>query len=285
MKLKHQISFNGIPQVEKSFDQMNLTYKFFGGLVGRLVILEIYEDDERWLHVKRLISQFGLSDTVGTHFEKEDYEMANWFVVSAREYGYPQPESNFGYLSESYQLVDFCKFCGVGKTQNKYFQLKTSMSEVKSDIFGINWVHDALFMKDELKTVYESSGVKGLEYIQVIQNKDKIPFDNFFQIQPSNKLKGGVDAYNLNTELCQNHQSSQTSIKYNYPMIGGITIDEKLFPTDVDLVQMKDWFGSGGDAHQPILCSRKFYELVKENKWKKVGFTPVFHEHVKFERK
>ena len=62
------------------------------------------EDDPRFVEIKSSVDKFKMLAQVGTIFDKEDFEKANWFHINAGEYQYPQPEEDFGYLQTTYNL-------------------------------------------------------------------------------------------------------------------------------------------------------------------------------------
>lgn len=282
MKIKHQVSFNNIEILEKILKEKTIPFKLVEGLVGRLVIFEILNSDKRWNDLKEILKHHNVNVITGTEFEPEDYANANWFLINARETGYPEPQGNFDFLDYSFDVSNYCKRCGVGLMQNNHFLIK-SVPKLKIDFFTLNWIFDELFVKNFVKHQLQEADITGISFKEVIRYKDMVPFIEICQLKIMHILDGGLDPYNCIIETCDDHQSSEPFKKYNYPLLGGVTIKEDVFPTSVDFVKSREWFGSGAEAHRLMLCSKKVYNQANSNKWKGLKFTPVFHEQVHFE--
>ncbi len=281
MRLKHQISFNNIPQLERSISKMDFAYKLIEGLVGRLVNLIIYDDDTRWSRVQELLATYKVDYITATEFEKADFKMAEWFLVQARETGYPEPHENFEFRKITYDLQRYCFECGVERIQKSNF-LINGMPKLKVDIFCLNWIFDELFVREPVNQVVKESAIRGVTFDIVIHSKTKRTLEGISQLKVDYILKAGLDSYNCNIEKCRDHKTGATEIKYNYPYKGGVTLDKSIFPKEIDIAKTNEWFGSGHEAHRLILCSRKFYDLAIKEKWKGLKFSPVFHNRVAF---
>ena len=56
--------------------------------------------------------------------------------------------------------------------------------------------------------------------------------------------------------------------------------DKSIFNSDFDIVQSKEYFGSGASANRINIVSKRFKELVENNKLKGLSFTPIMHERL-----
>lgn len=166
--------------------------------------------------------------------------------------------------------------------QNNPFLIK-SVPKLKIDFFTLNWVFDELFTKNIIRYQLQEADITGVSFKEVTRYKDKMPFTEICQLKIMHTLDGGLDPYNCNVETCEDHQSSEPFKKYNYPLIGGVTIKEDVFPSSVDFVKSREWFGSGSESNRLMLCSKKVYSQANRNKWKGLKFTPIFHEQTNLE--
>jgi hypothetical protein len=282
MKLKHQISFNNVTEIERKISQMGLNFKLVDGLVGRLVQLTIYNHDHRWLELKKVLSDFEIEYITFTEFEKRDYHEAEWYLLEAREAAFPEPQENFNFLNITYDLKDFCENCGVGAVQKEPFKIKGTPKQ-KLDVFCLNWVFDEVFIKENVKITLQEMNISGGIFNPVIHSKLGQPIEELYQLKVDSILEGGLNPYNCTLEECNHHQTKATSIKYNRPLIGGLTFNEDIFPKDKDIVKTDEWFGSGKESHRLILCSKKIFSTAMNERWKGLKLSPIFHEKAFFE--
>jgi hypothetical protein len=115
-----------------------------------LATLEVMEDDPQWPHVQYLAQQFGFIDSIGTEFSKDELSAASSLVIGAWENGFPQPERNYAYLSQTYDLTDACSKCGLGRVQVAPFLIKKPPKWGSKAFFQLSWVFDELFVRPDV---------------------------------------------------------------------------------------------------------------------------------------
>jgi hypothetical protein len=254
----------------------------------------LYEDDPRFVELKTSIDKFKILPQVGTTFNKEDFEKADWFHISTGEHQYPQPEDDFGYLQTTYNLDSYCPTCGIGKIQNAPFHLKQIPKQKNSQFWGLHWVFDVVFVRPETKDLLIREGITGISFLNPHLHKKNLPINEVSQIVIQSSLPPGLLTYNLKEVTCKymNEEDIELSEKwrnskdatfcgrhkFNFPMRGSLTFRKESFDSAADIVQSSEWFGSGASAMRPIIVSKRFKKLVEDNKIRGLKFTPVFHQ-------
>lgn len=296
MKIVHQINFMDRPGIERLTTRLGIHVTINDSIAGRSGFFTIEERDENWQEVRDYTKSHGISDFVGTVYEKEDFEKANWFLIRTSSKGYPQPEGNFGYLEMTYDLTTYCRSCGIGKKQNNPFRFKNEPKN--ASIFGLNWISDEFFVNKDVKQKFELNNINGIEFLKPVFHKSKKEVDSFFQAYVKHILPPALNTYNCKAILCKylNEEDMEIQenwkrqklpnycgrVKYHVPKRGPITIEKEAFSNVPDVVKISEWFGSGGEARQPISVSKKLRNLIIKEKWKGVAFDPIFHEEISF---
>lgn len=286
-----------IKPLQSILDKFSISYKYNEDLncviptFKHTLEFYLYEDHINFHEIKKEIDKYEVEPQIGTFYEKSDIDKAQWFIISTGEYQYPQPEDDFGYLDATFNLDSHCYSCGIGKTQNAPFRLKTEPKQYNNQFWGLHWEFEPVFVRQEAKSIFEKEQVKGIRFSQPVLHKKNTVVEGFYQLQIDTILKEGFDNYNTKTITCKinNEEGKNTDptrkccgrIKFHHPMVGGYLFDSKLFDTDFDIVSSFEYFGSGGSANRLQIVSRRFKQIVDKNKLKGLKFTPVVHERLK----
>jgi hypothetical protein len=100
-----------------------------------------------------LFRQWGAMVTMGSEFSERDYSDAHHLMILPDwQTQYPQPERDFAFLKETYDLEGFCSACGVGAVQKGPFRIQKTIKWNQKKAFVLNWVFDAIFVRVD---VYE----------------------------------------------------------------------------------------------------------------------------------
>lgn len=270
LAVKHKIT-------EKSYDTTTHLYA---------LEFHLYEDNPRFSALKDALNHFGIEPQIGTIYEKDDMEKAEWFIASPGEYQYPQPEENFGYLNTTFDLEHYCSVCGIGKVQKASYRLKTEPKQFNNQFWGLHWEFEPVFVRQQAKNILEKE-IQGVSFLNPILHKKGKPIEGFFQIQVSAVLKKGFDSYNTRIITCKtnNEENLNTDgnskccgrIKYHHPMIGGYLFESSIFNPHIDIAYTNEYFGSGASANRLLVVSKRFWCLVNRNKLKGLSFTPIVH--------
>lgn len=210
----------------------------------------------------------------------------NWYFISTGQFGYPQPENDFGYLNLTYDSTVGCPTCGVGKSQCKPFRFKSEPNAKNNQFLGLNWVFDQIFVRDVVKVEFERNGITGVGFSRPILHKSEKELETIYQTHVDTILPKALIGDNLTTETCKYPTDKKSlkfvetigsqlvkgpfcgKLKYNYPQGQKMVFDTKAFRNLPDFVRTHEWFGSGGSASQPILISEKVKNLIESNKWR-----------------
>lgn len=294
MRIQHRyLTFEKNERLLALLEELSIRYKVDERSLDEtipLYILEffLYEDNPMFSMMKERLQQFEIKPQIGTVYEEEDLTKANWFYIAAAGYQYPQPENEFGYRRATFNLNNFCENCGIGKHQNAPFRLKTMPKQYNSQFWGLHWEHDAIFVRNETRSLLDAENIKGISFSRPVLNKNDQEVKDLWQMHIQTELEAGLDSHNLLTEICEyaDHKESREDIKlvhycgrikYNFPHRGGITINELAFQNMPDIVRSHEWFGSGGMALQLPIASKRVKEIVEKNKLRGLTFIPIFH--------
>lgn len=251
----------------------------------------LYEDIPNFREVKTEIDKYDVQPQIATYYEKSDIDNAKWFIISTGEYQYPQPESGFGYLEATFNLDDYCALCGIGKNQKAPFRLKSEPKQYNNQFWGLHWEYESVFVRQETKSILEKEQIKGIHFSQAVLHKKNTVINGFYQLHIDTILNEGFDSYNTKRITCKvnNEEGGNTDAssmccgraKFRHPMIGGYLFDIGVFDTGFDIVNSLEYFGSGRSASRLQIVSKRFKQIVDENKLKGPKFTPVLHERIK----
>lgn len=277
-------------------DRFNISYKYKEDIDSVIPTFKhtleffLYEDNPDFIRVKKEVDKYGIEAQTGTYYENPDLDKAEWFIISAGEYQYPQPENDFGYLKLSFNLDSYCNLCGIGKVQNAPFRLKTEPKQYNNQFWGLHWEFEPLFVRQETKSILEKEQIKGISFSQPVLYKKNVAIEGFYQMHIEADLPKGFDSYNTKTITCrinneENNNKNPDSkccgrIKFHHPMVGGYLFDKKIFNLDYDIVNSFEYFGSGGSANRLQIVSKQFKLIVDKNKLKGLKFTPIVHERL-----
>ena len=246
----------------------------------------LYEDNPIFGIINYEISKFLEPQVIVTEYEKVDIKNADWFIASTGQYQYPQPEDE--YLERTFDLGNFCNLCGIGRVQNAPFRLKSEPKQHNNQFWGLHWEFFAVFVRQEAKSILEKEEIKGISFSKPVLNKKNIEIEGFYQLHVDTILDKGFDSYNTKAITCKINNEENCNkdvnqkccgrIKFHHPKIGGYLFDKSIFNSDFDIVQSKEFFGSGASANRIKIVSKRFKELVEYNKLKGLSFTPIMHE-------
>lgn len=262
MKVVHRITLNINSEKKTALESLG----FY--LPCGFQTLEVEENHAEWGNLEKLIVPWGCVDIVSTKFTLTEYQSARYLKLSASWHcGYPQPEDNFAYLSETYDLKAFCKICGAGKHQKGPFKLLGEPDFGTKHILQLNWIFDAFFCKlNVFDTVFRKFNIKSS---QVLDYKSGKPIESIVQLvsQGSVSCKNNIEDYR--EKLC----STCKRPKY-------LPVTKGFFPyfhmdTHLDFFHSMEEFGSGAAAYHAVFISQALYRKISHMALKGISFTPV----------
>ena len=297
MRIQYRyVTFQKNKELIKTLEDLKVKYLFeekdYGeGVESYFLEFNLYEDESNFEDRFKAVQKFDLFSHIGTEYEKRDYEIAEWFLISTRQYQYPQPEDN--YLEKTFDSSNHCEHCGIGKIQNNPFRLKHLPKHKNSQFLGLHWEFEYLFIREEAKNILKKEKIKEIEFSNPVLHKKNIAIDNFYQLHVKKVLPKGLVNYNARLITCKlnNEEDSNVDkslkyckrIKYHHPMVGGYVFNKEIFDDEFDIALTAEYFGSGGSANRLTICSKRFKNIIESNKLRGLDFIPIIHE--KYEKK
>lgn len=294
MRIQHRyLTFSKSDKLTKLLDKLtvkyNVTQKSLDASTHYYALeFHLYEDNPKFSEIKAAIDTFKIIPQIGTTYEKEDISNAEWFLATTGQYQYPQPESDFGYLTKTFNLDNYCKLCGVGKKQIAPYRLKTEPKQYNNQFWGIHWEFEAIFVRQETKKILEKEKIKSIRFSNPVLHKNNTPIEGFYQLHIDTLLNNGFDNYNTKTITCKanNEENLNTDpnskccgrVKFHHPMIGGYLFNKNIFNADFDIIESSEYFGSGGSAGRLQIVSKRFKDIVDKHKLKGLSFIPIMHK-------
>jgi hypothetical protein len=216
-----------------------------------------------------------------------------WFLLLTGQFGYPQPEADFGYLNFSYDQSQGCPTCGIDVIQDRPLRFRQEPKAKHSHFIGLNWIFDQIFVLPAVKEVLITNNITGVRFSQPVIHRTNEPVQGIFQLHVDTLLPPGVIPDTLTTEKCELPRDRDSvnflraiksklldgpfcgRIKYNFPLGTALKAKREIFAGMPDIVRVSEWFGSGGSASRPILVSKKVETLVAAQKWRGANLDPI----------
>jgi hypothetical protein len=182
-------------------------------------------------------------------------------------HGYPQPESDFGYLRETYDLGNYCETCGIGAVQKASFRMLKEPAWGKRNVMHLNWVFDEFFMKRD--TWERTLRPLGVGTIPVLHHRDGRELNSVVQLKIDDVLERdfSIDAP---VEKC--------------PRCGRIKYHPRALPEipkgfDIGslkgLARTREYFGSGAQAFRRIVSSTALFTNIRAAGVAPLWFAPL----------
>lgn len=231
-----------------------------------LSTFEVDESHPSWPALNDWIKKNKAVDMIQTKFSQNEIDNAHWLeLIPDWHHGYPQPdEDSFGYLSETFDLSDYCELCGIGKQQKAPFQMKSEPRWGKRSVLQLNWVFDVYFTKPEVwKNYFEPLGITNYEVL----DKNKMPLETVVQLVPTAEID--IETAGLEKTGCERCGRTKflPAVKGPFPAIIGTP--------SAHLMKTRQYFGSGALAEHGVLVSAELAKVVRTNKLRGVSFRPV----------
>ena len=218
----------------------------------------------------------------------------NWYHITTGQFGYPQPETDFGYKEKTYDTSNACLTCNIGLKQKNEFRFRTKPKANHSHFIGLNWVFDQIFVREEVRETFEALKISGVSFSQPVIHKTGQSIEGLYQLRVDNLIKDGLVTDNLISEVCELPKDQRLlkflsatnsklalgpfcgQIKYNFPRGDNpIKMQKEILADKGDFVRLGCYFGSGGSANQPILISERIKKLIDKEKWRGAFVKPI----------
>jgi hypothetical protein len=197
--------------------------------------------------------------TIGSEFSNDDFSNANHLMILPDwQTQYPQPENNFTYLDETYDLKDYCSLCGTGHIQKNPFKLKKGIKWGNKQLFILNWVFDEIFVR---RDIYEKIFAPiGIDYFPVLLQRTGDVIEDVKQLK-INEVSSRLNLNNSDFEKCENcgcKKYKPITSGYFPSFINGIELP--------NIVKSKEYYGSDKSASKWIIISQAFRQILLSEK-------------------
>lgn len=300
MEVRHRIlQFNNSPkyeQLRKELDKLGAAYKIeilgsIGGEQSRSIEFTVSEDDPLFPVISEPIEMYDFYTQTGVYYSQQGIEAAEWVYATVGEYQYPQPEDE--YREATYDTSDYCACCGMGGVQVRPFRLKRDFKQKSSRFLGLHWVHDEVFVRPEVKAIFEKENISGVEFSHPVHFKSSEDIEGVYQITIQTIAEPGLVTEGLSTVTCMvNNEESYVEgvgrvknrlgdypycgrVKYHFPRTDAIKFRRDSLADLPDIAKSHEYFGSGAAANRLILMRSRVVKLVKEYKLRGLKFIPI----------
>ena len=204
-------------------------------------------------------------------YSKKELETSELFYVIPNRYcGYPQPDSNGGYLEQSYDLASGCSRCANGFVQNRPLRiLKPQMGN--TDIVSLYWVYEFI-ITIKLKNVIEDEGLTGCEFWPVIDHNKNVVINGIYQLHITNIMPPMSEKTSfLKAPMVKECECG----KKGYYIDEGKIYDQNSVDLIKDFNKTFEWLGAGESTWQLPLFSKQAYKVFNKHNIKGLRFEPI----------
>lgn len=270
MRIWHRVTFNSRKAVDSRIEDLHINSKRTPALPGSyLTTFEIDETDSRWPAVESLIKDYGGLDVFDTVFSKDEILGATWNrLIPTYERGYPQPESTWTLSPPNYE--SYCCNCGTYR-QAEPFRLAKEPILGKHEFLTLYWTY-AILATPRVFTTLKDRQVEGYEIWDAIIHRTGTVSAVVSQLYVPHLAHPGLeDALHLGQTTCPECGAT----KYQPHRRGKMQLKQTALPSELDIIQTHEWFGSGHNAFREIVISNKLSKLIVETGWQGVRLKVV----------
>jgi hypothetical protein len=228
-------------------------------------VVVVRESHPRWGQVSTLIANTRRwSDVAYALFDSAEIDSADTLGVGAAwHHGYPQPESDFGYLKATYDLQAYCPRCGGGKTQRAPFRMRSEPNWECRSILQLNWVFDEYFVTPRLwEDLFKPFGVEARE---VLSARGRTPLSTVVQLVVPDVVD--LDMPTLPFEDCE------ACSRRKYLPVATDFLPRSNSPVPV-MAKSAQSFGSGHSSWNLVLCAQALRQSLLKAGAEGVDFQP-----------
>ncbi len=148
MKIKYRFVFKWTEARNAKLLSLRLKVEPAAPNVGELAVSHVVEGAPEWTEVCDLIRIWDAMVTVTTEFTAAEVDgTAHCALQLVHASGYPQPEDDFAYREQTYDVSERCSKCGEGAVQVAPFRIKRTLKWGRNAFLKLNWVEEACFMQ------------------------------------------------------------------------------------------------------------------------------------------
>lgn len=225
---------------------------------------EIGESDPQWTSARRLAAKFKITESVRTEFDRSEIDASEAICIYASSHrGYPEPSDKGRFLSETFDLSDYCGTCGIGRRQIRPFRIK-STPLLKRSFMQLNWIFDEYFVaRDVWTSVFEPVGIGSWP---VLMHKTGEEVDSIVQLRIEHY--SDLELRNAKGTVCPVCRRTKWELN-----LKGFCPE----PLDVPapIFKSSQYFGTDRSAFRRVLISSMLYKKITENSLRGIEFYPL----------
>jgi hypothetical protein len=230
------------------------------------ISFDVSESNANWPSVLKWIEERGLGEHwVRTVFTKAEIREARWLQLQSDwHHGYPQPEDGYGYTRTTYDADGYCPLCGIEGPQRAPFVMAGEPRWGTRSILQLNWVFDEFFVTPDLAgTVFAEAGIGS----RPVLNRRGSPLRTVVQLVVNERVS--IQTRGLPFETCPRCG------RRKYLPISRGPLAALIAEPIAEMARTDEVFGSGGDAFNAVVVSRKLARALTVARVRGVGFAPV----------
>lgn len=291
MEIKYRIlQFDNSPNYDllKSFlDKLGCKYKTID--VG--IEYRFPESDPLVNELKEFAIQHKIILDSGLYYDEAEIDNAEWVVATVGEFQYPYPEDS---IEVTYNTDNYCYRCFQGAVQDRPFLLKKDFIQKQTKFLGLRGVYDEIFVRPEIRRLFEANGISGVDYFDVLHYKTRIPFPNVYQMKINIVAPPGMIVDELFRVTCKPHNEESYvkgigqiedrpgppfcgRVRYHYPINQPIKFMKETLVDLPDFTKSYEILGNGIPRPRLILARKKVVQLVKKFGLRGLGFHRPVH--------
>ena len=170
------------------------------------ILFEISEEDPRWPYVAKTLTEYralqpaadpNAGDHIWTEFTEEERRSAKYLVMSAGDYGYPQPQELVEFRRQTWS--GGCARCRSGASQIAPLRLKRPPIWERREAFQLNWVPSEILIKVSIyEAVFRPFGVATRP---VVSHKSDAVLECTVQLSVEREV--AIDVTGLSFQSCE----------------------------------------------------------------------------------
>jgi hypothetical protein len=269
MEIWHRLTFSHRSGVEAELSRLGVPYKRTDGIGDAYLLhVEIEESSPLWEQLSLMSREKSALDVFNTRFTEDEILSSQWVrFCPSYEYGYPEPRKRLAWKQTT--LKGVCEECGAGFVQVQPFLIKSDNASRKFDFLTLVGTN-TLFASQVVASVLERESITGLSFSRPNVVDGHGPSTRITQLMVSE-----VEAPSLiagpTPSICE-----RCGISKHVPHLKGfMELSADSFRPDSEIVRSGDWFGSGHDAFQEFLASKRVAEIILREKWTGITLKPV----------
>lgn len=260
MRIKHRLGFNSSEEQAAELAALGLRVPSSG-----LVVVEVYEDDDRWPQFASWVERTRPVDWVEPEFTRAEVEDARVLrLLPEWHHGYPYPKPDeAGFLAVTYDPTERCERCGGGLRQVAPFVMKAEPKWGRRRVMQLNWVFDEYFV--HVQTYWQHFAPRGIAFRPVVDRRGGV-LETVVQLDIREEID--LDVSSLASSVC----ATCGRIRYLSDRRSPLGV---LTPPGGAIARSSQLFGDGRGSMAEIFVTRELRVALQETNIRGASFEPA----------